>query len=105
MLRVAPALVVFAALALASGCDCSGTPITSCSASTDCRGGAICVDGVCREPADGAVPDAGEGCDDGRAMCGFVCCASDRACTDGVCRLDCGGADSCGGACCATGLE
>ncbi len=41
-------------LALASGCDCSGpvTHGTACTTNAQCRGGQLCIDRMCRVPAD-----------------------------------------------------
>ncbi|MCA9537823.1 MAG: hypothetical protein KC620_02980, partial [Myxococcales bacterium] len=62
-----------------------------CAEDLDCRGGQVCLDGICTDPPpecanDGDCPD-GEVCQDGRCFACFVDddCGPNAACVDGEC--------------------
>jgi len=101
--------LVFAFLVAFGGCDCSDeTMAGTCSVSSDCRAGQVCVDTRCTTRGAGdAGDDAALSCDDGRLGCGaaLLCCAPTEACGAGMCLPDCGGVALCGGACCDTAQE
>ncbi len=98
-----------------AGCDC-GTPTNTCTVSTDCRGGQVCIDMRCVPPPDGGLdagndaplPDAGA-CGATERACGGDCCTSTEVCgsestccpRDGLCGSTCCGAgEVCDGALC-----
>src|SRR5689334_20529621 len=88
--------LLFACAALYSllpGCDCAGPMPVRCTTSSDCRGGAMCIDGACIQPLDAgrpdAAPDAPPSIDAGvdafcAEPCGAACCASDERCFAGT---------------------
>ncbi len=99
-------------LVAGSACDCGGGVDTTCATRADCPGDQVCVDGLCRPPADGGAPpqDAGPadaasdasgdaGGPDARAPECTVDddCDGEARCLGGVC---CGAADVCAGRCC-----
>ncbi|MCZ7681681.1 MAG: hypothetical protein M5U28_23950 [Sandaracinaceae bacterium] len=96
-------------LSLASGCDCSAPPATTCSADTDCQAGFVCRDGRCvdRTTQDGGTEtDARVTCEPSQVECAGTCCPAGQVCSaDFRCALDCGAEPICGGACCAAGDE
>jgi hypothetical protein len=111
--RFAGSLVYLTALIhLLGGCNCGGPSGTmTCTSSSDCRAGEMCVDGRCSPRGDGGTIEEGDAgamwCSDGRAPCGpaRVCCGAMQSCVADVCRLDCGGRSECGGGCCEEGQE
>ena len=103
-------------LLLASfGCDC-GTPSNSCTLSTECRTGMVCIDMRCVAAPDGGLdagrdaplPDGGA-CSTGERACGGDCCVASEVCgsettccpRDGLCGSTCcGDGEVCDGALC-----
>ncbi len=96
-----PAFVL--ALAL-GGCDCAGPTLhgvgSSCTSSTDCAAGLICLNQVCTVPTDGAVPLDGrvDGSGGDASTCatpcrrGTLCCGDDEECVDELfCSPSCTG--------------
>ncbi len=89
------ALVVLLCLAPLAACDCGGgSSGSTCTSSSDCAGGELCLDGVCSAPGEGGAPDGGADAartDGGPADAGGPPCATDGTCpgdsrcVDGVC--------------------
>ena len=99
-----PRAAALALLLLASGCDCSGTPDTSCASDDECENNETCRDGMCVPRSDAGPSTDDGGTDAGPTDSGLPPCTSDDMCPgEGVC-LDgacCPSADLvCGGACC-----
>ncbi len=108
-LRIASAglaLIFASSLALLAGCDCAG-PATepTCTSSSECTGGATCVDRHCVGHDSGtgldgstdAAGDAGDvgvdssaACDTG-IVCAAACCAAGDRCAHETCVPDLGG--------------
>jgi hypothetical protein len=105
-------LLLIFSLALASGCDCSGSPTTGrCRTTADCRGGERCVDGMCVLGMDAGRDDedSGPGGDMDAFQidayecvpCGAECCTERQVCVGGAqCAPDhgpCTSTDDCTG--------
>jgi len=97
-----------------TACDCgSSMMIETCSSTSDCPGGQVCIDSMCQPRAtiDGGADTDGGGlvCDDLREPCGFGtlarCCDAEQVCMDNACVEDCGERVRCAGVCCETGDE
>ena len=99
-----PALLLSFCVLVGGACDCSSSPGDSCTSSSDCDTGAICIDGTCTPRADGSAGDGGEdtpdltGCE---SVCGAECCEAGELCVaDTACGRDggpCTTSDDCTG--------
>jgi len=84
-----------------AGADLAPILQTPCIDNTDCEGGQICRDGLCREacgeqdPCEGALPV----CDLERGYCveclGDIDCAPDQTCSDDLCVFWCSDDEAC----------
>lgn len=99
-LRPSCALLLFLAV---GACDCSSSPGDSCTESSECDPGELCIDGTCTPRADGSVGDGGDepdlaSCD---SVCGTDCCETGELCVAGTaCGRDggpCSTSDDCTG--------
>lgn len=96
------ALCWLAPIALVAGCDCGGTPSTTCTRNEDCTALSVCIDGTCVSRPDGSVDaqltgdvsldavgpapiDGSTDLDGCAAPCGATCCGGAEVCVSSRC--------------------